>query len=424
MHGSTIARVPSRPTDGRPGLIRRPRIIDRFASANARPIALIVAAAGYGKSVALDQYLATLDGNVVRFNGSTVHRELFKWESEARDRYEGTVAIDALETASAEVLKRIVAWIERTKTRVRWILSSRSSVGLPIGTWLAYGDCDLPIGSGDLEFTSEELSENARALGLKVEDAGLGDILRFTGGWPVAASVAFRVLAGSDSRELHAAIREASLHFWSEQVYDAIGSEDRALLSVAAALPEIDVRVLDLAGFRNSLHLLEAFRARTGLLHEKASGIYRCPQLFLEFLRYQTSLLGSSECEAINLRAARALEEAGNIASALTSYVAARSQSDTLRLLEVAGFELLEHGRGEAVTLAISGLDDATRRASPRILALRGVLQSLAGNPVRAEVLLRRALLRSQGDRDLAAFCHLKTCAAYRKLRRRCSDNS
>ncbi len=400
--------VPLRPTDSRPGLIRRPRIIDRIASANARPIALIVAAAGYGKSVALDQYLAPLRGNVERFNGSTVHRELFKWSSEALDGFEGTVAIDALEEASGEVVKRIVAWIERTKTRVRWILSSRSSVGLPIGTWLAYGDCDLAIGSGDLQFTTEELGENARALGLKVEEAALGDFLRFSGGWPVAVSVAFRVLAGSDSRELHAAVREASQHFWSEQVYAEIGNEERALLSVAAALPEIDVRILDLAGFRNSLHLVEAFRARTGLLHEEASGVYRCPQLFLEFLRYQTSLLGSTECGAVHLRAARALEDAGDTASALTSYVAARSQSDVLRLLEVAGFELLEHGLSEAVALAISGLDDATRRASPRILALRGVLQSLAGNPVRAEVLLRRALSRSQGDRDLSAAATLR----------------
>jgi ATP/maltotriose-dependent transcriptional regulator MalT len=400
--------VPLRPTDGRRDLIRRPRIIDRIASASSRPIVLILAPAGYGKSVAVDQYLASVDGNVERFGGSSAHRELVKWSSEALDGFAGTVAIDGLETASAEAVQSIVASIERTKSRVRWIISSRSSVGLPIGTWLAYGECDLPIGPNDFEFTVEESIESARALGLNVEAGELRDVLQITGGWPVAVSVAFRVLAGSEPHELHAAIREASQHFWSEQVYTGIGREERALLSVAAALPEIDVRVLDLAGFKNALHLVEAIRARTGLLHDETSGIYRCAPLFLEFLRYQTSLLGSAECEAVHLRAARALEKAGNIESALTSYVAARSQSHVLRLLEVNGFELLERGRSEAVSQAISGIDDATRRVSPRILALRGVLQSLAGNPVRAEVLLRRALSRSQGDPDLTASATLR----------------
>jgi DNA-binding CsgD family transcriptional regulator len=53
-------------------------------------------------------------------------------------------------------------------------------------------------------------------------------------------------------------------------------------------------------------------------------------------------------------------------------------------------------------------LKETTRRSSPRILALRGVLQSLAGNPVRAEALLRRSLSRAQGDRDLVGFVRLR----------------
>ncbi|MGA8533202.1 MAG: LuxR C-terminal-related transcriptional regulator, partial [Candidatus Tumulicola sp.] len=175
-----------------------------------------------------------------------------------------------------------------------------------------------------------------------------------------------------------------------------------------AALPDIDVGVLELAGFKTASQITDSFRARTGLLEETGSGAYRCPAPFAEFLRHRTALLPANEREAVHLRAARALEAAGNVEHALRSYVTAKSQSDALRLLEVHGFDLLERGQSEAVSQAIDALDDATRRNRPRILALRGVLQSLDGNPVRAETLLRRSLSRAKDDRDLVGFASLR----------------
>jgi ATP/maltotriose-dependent transcriptional regulator MalT len=325
------------------------------------------------------------------------------WLTEALDRFEGTLAVDGLERASADVVSCIVAAIERTKSRVAWILATRSTTGLPIGTWLAYGDCEFAVDAGDLQFTIEELAEVARGCAPSLDDDDLGEILSLTGGWPAGIRIALHALARTDRRDLQATVREASHRYWSEQVFAAISNDERTLLAFAAALPEIDAGVLERAGCSNALERLEAFRARTGLLQELTSGTYRCTVLFLDFLRHQTALRGTGEREAIHLGAARALEAAGNVEAALTSYVTARSNADTLRVLETSGFDLLERGRGDATASAIRSLDDTTRRTNGRILALRGVLQSLAGNPVRAEVLLRRSIFLSQGDRDLAA---------------------
>ena len=330
------------------------------------------------------------------------------WLSEALDRFEGTVAVDGLERGSADVVSCIVAAIERTKSRVRWILATRSTSGLPIGTWLAYGDCDLAVDAGDLQFTIEELAEAAQGCAPRLDGDDLEEILSFTGGWPAGIRIALQALARTDRRDLQPTVREASHCFWSEQVYAGLSNDERTLLAFAATLPEIDAGVLERGGCGNALERLEAFRARTGLLQELTSGTYRCPELFLDFLRYQTALQGTHERETIHMRAARALEATGNLEAALTSYVTARSNADILRVLETSGFDLLERGRGDATSAAIRSLDDATRRTNGRILALRGVLQSLAGNPVRAEVLLRRSIFLSQGDRDLAGFATLR----------------
>ena len=94
--------------------------------------------------------------------------------------------------------------------------------------------------------------------------------------------------------------------------------------------------------------------------------------------------------------------------SALVAYAAARSQPDLLRTLEASGFDLLERGRAECVSNAVEALDEPTRRTNPRILALRGVLQSLAGKPIRAEALLRRSIAHAKNDRDLVGFASLQ----------------
>jgi ATP/maltotriose-dependent transcriptional regulator MalT len=390
-------------------LMLRPRLLDRIASACARPITLIVAPAGYGKSVAVNQFLATFEGHYSRFDaGGTDLSTLVSPAGDKLDRFDGAIVVDGLERGAADDVKELVASIERTKSRIRWILASRSSVGLPIGTWLAYGDCELVIDAADLRFTVEEFGQMARDFGLTEADDVSG-LFGLTDGWPVAVNIALQAFAhSSDRRVPHGVIRDASQSFWLDQVYNTITDDERSLLAVAAALPEVDVGVLDFAKFANALEILEGFRARTGLLEERGSGVYSCPEPFREFLRRQTDLQGARQREAIHVRAARALELSGNVEPALASYVTAHSPADVLRLLENNGFDLLERGRGDVVSQAIDALDDSVRRASPRVLALRGVLQSLAGNPVRAEVLLRRSLSRAKGDRDLAASTSLR----------------
>jgi LuxR family transcriptional regulator, maltose regulon positive regulatory protein len=440
-------------TDGEAGTfapIVRPRIVDRIAAVSARPVVLLIAPAGYGKSVALRQYLATVTDFYVRFDVSTEHAKLLGflrglaqaleeaaphalaslagayernpasptrgadlalWMHAHLESFSGIVAIDDLHVTDGdpEVARFLASLIERTKGRVRWVLASRSTAGLPIGSWLAYGDADLAVDERDLRFTIDEAKEAARTLLLRIRDEELSDLLILTEGWPAAMSFALRSSTRSaDLRNISALTREMIYRFLAEQVYAALSDDERALLEVAIALPIIDVGILERAGFDRALPTIEALRQRTAFIYAESPGIYKCDALFGEFLRRQSALAGRSAQLAVRARAARALEESDDVEHAIAAYAGAGSRGDVVRLLERDGFDLLERARGDVVARAIEQLDERTRRENATVLALRGALHAIAGRVARAETLLRRSLARARDDREFVATVSLR----------------
>lgn len=430
--------------------IERTRLVERLAASATCPIALLIAPAGYGKSVVLRQYLGALVEPNVRFalraehatllgflrgltealretaphaiaalagayerNTSSPKRagDLARWMHAHLESFSGVVAIDDLHVADGdpEVAKFVTALIERTKGSVRWILASRSTAGLPVGTWLAYRDADILVDERDLRFTIDEARKAADSLGLQIRDEELADLLALTEGWPAAMSFALRSsMRSSELRNVSAMTREMIYRLLAEQVYAALNEDERGLLEVAIALPVIDVKVLERAGFDRALTIVEELRQRTAFIYEETSGIYQCHELFRDFLRHQTALGGKRSLQVVHERAARALEASGDLEHAIASYVAAASSSDVLRLLEQHGLDLLERARGDVVARAIEALDEKTRRENAALLALQGALQAVAGKFARAESLFRRALARAGNDRGLVATTSLR----------------
>ncbi len=428
----------------------RTRLLERLAASATYPIALLVATAGYGKSVALRDFLASLNGLTVRFalrpehatllgflrgfaeslRGHAPHLittlagayeragsspkaslDLAQWVHAHLETFEGLIAVDDLHVAECdpEVIRFLTALIERTKPAIRWILASRTTTGLPVGTWLAYRDSDAPIDESDLRFTHEEIAAAALRLGVAIRDDELTDLLVLTEGWPAAVSFALRTSTRStDLRNVSALTREMIYRFLAEQLYSNLDSEERELLEVAIQLPSINVAVLEAAGFDRALTIVERLRERTGFVYGESAGIYQCHDLFRDFLRRQSAMAGRRSQQMVNERAARALESSGDVEHAIVGYVAAGLPSDVVRMLELHGFELIERARGDVVGRAIDALDEQTRRESARVLALHGALQAISGKFPRAESLFRRALARAGEDRELLATTSLR----------------
>jgi ATP/maltotriose-dependent transcriptional regulator MalT len=327
------------------------------------------------------------------------------------ESFSGVIAIDDLHVADGddEVGAFLAALIERTKGRIRWILASRSTTSLPLGTWFAYRDADMPIDEEALRFTLDEVKSAAVGLGLATRDEELSDLLSLTEGWPAAMTFALRTSTRStDLRNVSAITREMVYRFLAEQVYSGLDEDERMLLEVAITLPTIDVAVLERAGFDRALPTVERLRERTAFIYEESPGVYQCHELFRDFLRHQSALGGKRAQQLVHERAAQALESSADLEHAIEAYVLAASSGDVVRLLEHHGFDMLERARGDVVARAIESLDDTTRRENATILALQGTLQAIAGKFARAESLLRRSLARAGYNRDLFAITSLR----------------
>ena len=418
--------------------IVRPRLLDRIAAAATQRIVLIVAPAGYGKSVAMRQYLETLrDEPVARFNMRAEHGTLLgfvrgfseaiidfapdarktvsgAYEKNASSKtagvdlamwmhahikaFSGLIAIDDLQHAEQdpEITRFLVSLIERTRGRIRWMLSSRSALDLPVGSWLAYGEMDLGIDEHDLGFTIDEARQTAKAVRVSVRDEELSQILDMTSGWPTALSFALRTSTRSvDLRNIAATTREMVYRYLAEQVYGSLTEEDRELLHLVAFLPEIDLEVLRHAGYTRAKALVESLRDRVAFIYPERPGVYRAHDLFADFLRHEVELEGDEALHETRLRAARALEASGNTAGALRGYAAVKAEADIVRVLRDQGFALLEHAHGDALGEAIEALSPEVRAGDTMVLALRAVREADAGKLDRAEALLEKAIAQS-----------------------------
>lgn len=430
--------------------IARQRIVDRIRSAATHRVVLIIAPAGYGKSVAVGQYLETLrTTQCVRYDvrpdnrtllgfirgfaeslgdraasalktlpaaydktsgSNTPGVDLAAWMYAHIKAFAGIIAIDDLHVTAddPEVCSFLVALVARTKGSVRWIIASRSSLTLPIASWLAYSEMDLPVDEVDLPFTLAEARTEATVLGVRMPDVELRGLLDLTRGWPTALSFALRTsMRLADLRSVAASTREMVYRYLAEQVYLSLDDAQRELLHLVGVLPEVDVEVLRAVGYSNPTGALEELRNRVAFIYTERPGVYRCHDLFRDFLRHQLDLLGDDRRRAVYVSAAKAVEPCGKIALALSLYADARSQDDVLRVLAGFGFQLIEQAHIDVVTQAVDSLPAAIRSADPTVLGLRGVNAKYLGQYDRCESLLGAAL-KVADDRTLRAQLSLR----------------
>ncbi|HEX5273896.1 MAG TPA: LuxR C-terminal-related transcriptional regulator [Candidatus Rubrimentiphilum sp.] len=421
--------------------IVRQRIVERVAAAAFQPIVLIVAPAGYGKSVAVRQYLGSIDGAKVRYDVRSEHSNLLgflrgfaeafsevapgarktlsgayeknrssvspasdlaMWMYAHIKTYTGIIAIDDFHITEndPEIARFLVSLIERTKGRARWILASRSTTNLPVGSWLAYGHMDLTVDEQDLRFTPEEARQAAKSTRVSVRDEELNEILSMTHGWPTALSFALRSSTRSvDLRNITATTREMIYQYLAEQVYNTLGAEERDLLHLSSYLGEINADILRRAGYDTARGAIESLRQRVAFIYPDSPGTYKCHDLFKDFLQHQLELQGDRAVEYTRLRAAKALEAAGRPAAALSLYGQALAMPDVLRILGSHGFQLADEGHADVVDTALESLPAGVRATNPLVLGLRALAEEDHGRLDRAESLLQRALSKKCGKK-------------------------
>lgn len=426
----------------------RPRVSQLLDSAYQYPVTVLIAGAGYGKSVALEHWLAQKQEPVVRYNvregtrgvfdfalglaqalsqtvkigpraaanavkaaeqSQSPETDLAVWIDNAIRKFSGTIVIDDVHVAADDDhrLARLISQvIDRTDGRVHWILSSRSASGLPITSWIAYGKSQMAIGERELAFTHEEAGYTASQFAPELSSAQINELYDYTGGWPTAMT--FALLSSQrtfDLAELRASTRELSYRYLAEQVLMGIDPADAAFLRETAVYPVLTVDLLAAAGYPEPRARLDFLKEHGSFVSVDADGAVRYHDLFRDFLRNE---LGKRDQEfaAAWQRSARAYESLGDYVHALAAFEAVGDLPGIERILEEHGFALIDRGRRGRVVQALERLSSAgLEERNPVILALRANAANNAGNPERAETWYRAAIERARTPVEHATLC-------------------
>jgi LuxR family maltose regulon positive regulatory protein len=418
--------------DGRPDLggvfrpIDRPRVLERIAMAAQYRIATIIAPAGFGKSVAVRQYLTTVPSSVVydvpsdattllpfvrgfadaleevlptmrrslpsALDGTRTSkapgRDLAAWAATHVRTLDTLVVIDDLHVGEGdpEISRFVTTLLERTKPGPRWLLSSRSPLQLPVASWLAYGESDLVVDAVDLRFDRVEAKQSARASRLSIRDEELDGILDLVDGWPAALTFALRTSTrASDLLAVSVGTREMVYRYLAEQVWHSLDDRVRAFLRTVAFLPRLETRLAVAAGFDDAAAIIESLRERVAFITALDPGVYKLHDLFRDFVQRQIQLEGDEALRAARIAAAAVLETVGMHGAALERYVAARACAQIERLLTSANFALLESGHYDVVERALRVLPSGAVQRRPAVLALRAAIEDAHGRTEQAE---------------------------------------
>lgn len=413
----------------------RPRVSQLLDSAYHYPVTVLIAGAGYGKSVALDHWLAGIAGTVVRYNlresthgvfdftlglagalgthiktgskaaaaavnaaerSSAPEADLALWLDNALRKFTGTIVIDDFHVAAGEdprTAQLLAKLIERTTGRIHWIIASRVAAGLPITSWIAYGKSQMAIGERDLAFTHDEACAAAADAGAELSAAHLNELYAYTGGWPTALT--FALLSSQrtfDLEELRASTRELSYQFLAEQVLLSLSAGDVAFLLDTSVFARLDLELLAAAGYAEPRKRLQFLKDNASFIVADADGSLRYHDLFRDFLRNELAKDDAHYLTAWT-NAARAYEKLAEWALALEAYRLAGDVAAALRVLESQGFQLIAHGQRRAVVRSLDALPrDMNLDRYPAILALRANCEANAGNMDRAVLWYRQAV--------------------------------
>ena len=396
----------------------RPRINERLGRAAQYPITLIVAPAGFGKTIALRDYLDAArrdtvycgirreDSTVVAFakllanalepldpgaaasfagllergtsNGDDVD-SMLEWFEGHLAGLACTVAIDDLHHAAQDprTAQFTCALIERSPASVNWIIATRTDVGLPVASWLGYGRMDVPVGEDDLRLTKEEVLEAASARNA-LASTDVDELYALTGGWPVALGLALQTrVRASDVSATTAGTRDLLYRYLAEQVFARLSERAKVILLETSVLPSFETKIAEALGI--SRDELASLRRDVSFLSESAPGMFRYHDLFRDFLEAELQREGPRRWSATLQRVGAALETCADDLGALRIYTRAAARDPIVRILHRSGTHLFERGSAEVLEQALASLDDEQRLDSA-LLGLQAMLEAARGH--------------------------------------------
>jgi ATP/maltotriose-dependent transcriptional regulator MalT len=445
----------SRPNLG-PQLLDRPHLIRALIDHADRPLTLVVADAGYGKTTLLAAYARALGRPVIWYSlmssdadpvvfgryllegfrreqprfGRDFHLALEEARPGLRsvEMLAGTLAnelamlkgpphllvLDDFQEVAGnpQVVAMMDTLLRHLPPRVRVLAASRSMPPFGLERMRARGDV-FELDSSHLRFGRDEL---ARLFGevykRPLADDELDALVETTLGWPTAVHLVYQALQRSEQITLKTVLADfhasnLELHdYLSSEVYARLDAGARTILERTAMLSRFDADLAAaLAGASGGLRGVLDQLARRGLLRTYGSGAqatYECHDLVRRFIRGEIEGAGGGDAwRALEAEAGVALAARGEPERALRHFLAAGREDDAAALLRDLAPRLLTQGRAASLLQYLNDLPAVRLRADRALtVALADARQAL-GQWDGAESVYEQALAdcREAGDR-------------------------
>ena len=399
----------------------QPRALAQLRDAARRPIAVVVAPAGYGKSALLRAFAARHTGALlvdVGRDGATFRsalralcealravvpgprltfagayaraaergdraKSLAHWLGRHLDRSGITLVVDSVDRLGDDA--RIFAeFAEALATSgpgaPHLVLGTRDDGDLPIPRWFADDVIALPIDANALRWTGTEAQEAARRLDFGGDEFALARIVETSNGRAFDLLYALRTGAPPSDDDP------------GQALFRSLTVEEHAYVLETCLLPSFDDRVLAAIGL--PLHPLLGARSRLG-------GLAVRPQA--EGYRYDDALRVCAQValradpaayERVAQRSVDALELTGRVREALELAGAANLRSRVHQLLRLHGLDLEDRGDADVVEAALDLLPEEIDDAV--VVLLRATRESRLGRTDTSEAWFTHAITRAE----------------------------
>jgi ATP/maltotriose-dependent transcriptional regulator MalT len=421
----------------------RPRLVERLARAGEYPVTVVVAPPGFGKSVAVRQFLDEVECRHLRFvvrpehasllafargfieavspqNASTTDsafantrssndqpKRLAFWAAGFLAEANQTIFIDDLQkarngqVADQDISLFLTTLVESTTARVRWILATRDPLDLPLASWVAAGLSDLAIDEIELELTQGEAQQIVASLNLSLSDLDVSAVFGVAKGLPFAFSMALSIWRNNENAIVAVdATRKRINHFLNEHVFGGLDAGIRSFLLKTALFRELSTERLTQAGWPNAGDIIATLRRETFCISEDSNGVFRHHDLFQEFLEEQLRAQGAAAFWEAYQSARSAHEVSGNFDRAIDLASEIGDGPTVLILLREHAATFFDLGSASVLERAVRSLDEATLEGSAAALYALGLVERLHGRGEEAVRRLREAL-RLASDRPM-----------------------
>jgi LuxR family transcriptional regulator, maltose regulon positive regulatory protein len=421
----------------RPGTVRRSLLIERLARGDARPVVLVVAPAGYGKTTLLSQWAERSSQAfawVSLDERDNDPRVLLTYVAEALDAVEPIPqqVFDALASPGSSVPDCVVAalgfalsamtspvvlvlddvhvlyehecWAalsvlaDHVPGGSRLVLAGRDTLPLRIARLRAACSSDaasriVEIGPGDLALCQEEASSLLRNAGVPVDEGEVAELYRRTEGWPAGLYLAALGLGGGGQVATTAGSFGGDDRLVSEYMESEflarLTPRQRRLLTRTAVLDRmcgpLCEAVLEQPGAAATLaHLAQSNLLLVRL--DRQGEWYRHHELFRDMLLAELRRLEPDLIPVLRRRAADWCVRNGLPEEALEYSMAADDTDAAAGLVTEWGMGTYRQGRLATVDRWLRWLKDQGGAAGhPAQAAMAGLLSALTGRAAEAE---------------------------------------